>query len=63
MFEFDPAGKVILELRGLDWPKDARRLPGGNTLVADKKGLHSFDAKGKKIRTLVTGEVTRFHRF
>ena len=61
--EFDPAGKVVFELRDLDWPKDARRLPDGSTLIADKKGLHAFDAEGKKIQTLVTGEVTRFSRY
>ena len=63
VLEFNPAGKIVFELRDLDWPKDACRLPDGSTLVADKNGLHAFDAEGKKIKTLVKGEVTRFSRY
>lgn len=34
--EFDPAGRVVWEISGLDHPFDAERLENGNTLVAER---------------------------
>jgi LPXTG-motif cell wall-anchored protein len=40
VIEVDPAGKIVWSYGGdgeLDWPRDADRLPNGNTLITDSR--------------------------
>ncbi len=37
------------ELKGLNYPTDADRLPNGHTLVAHSGEVAEYDAKGKKV--------------
>ena len=49
--EFDPTGKTIAwkSAVALTNPYVAQRLPSGNTLVADHRGVHELDASGQRI--------------
>ncbi len=40
---------MVHELKGLNRPMDADRLPNGHTLVAQQGEVAEYDAKGKKI--------------
>ncbi len=63
MIEVTPKGKVVYELKGLNRPSDADRLPNGHTLVAQRGEVSEYDAKGKKVWSVKMkrpGEVNRY---
>ncbi len=63
VIEVNPKGKVVYELKGLNRPSDADRLPNGHTLVAQRGEVAEYDAKGKKVwsrKVPMPGEVNRY---
>ena len=43
-----PKGKVVHELKGLNRPGDADRLPNGHTLIAQRNEVSEYDVQGQQ---------------
>lgn len=64
VLEIDGRGKTVFRLEGLDRPKKARRLPNGNTLVAEFSQFREFDAAGKEVaRVELKAAIGSLHRY
>jgi hypothetical protein len=59
--EIDPAGRVVWSFKGVQ-PASAKRLPGGNTLVADS-GAPGLPYVPRVLEVSPGGEVVWEHRF
>jgi hypothetical protein len=60
-----PDGKrEVWSIDGLNNPYDARRLPSGNTLVADQNGIYEYEPTQKKVVwKLALPHISRVSRF
>ena len=52
VIELDRQKNVFLRLKNLTNPNEARRMPNGNTIVAESNRIREFDRAGKVVRTI-----------
>jgi len=52
VIELDQQYNVMFRLKNLRSPNEARRLPNGNTVVAERDRIREFDRAGRVVRTI-----------